>query len=94
MSSKFTREQEIQSLSMLSSPFGIDQALVEKRWSDVLTAVEFARADAPIYLANTDPVLFRQIRTCVTHFLLRGGRVFNTEKLRQLANQSSFSDHC
>lgn len=89
MKSKFTRDQEILALHMLSFPLGIDHALVEKRWSDVLVAVEFARSDAPVYLANTDPVLFLQIRNCVTRFLLGGGRVFNTEKLRQLASQSS-----
>jgi len=94
MKSKLTRDQELLALSILSSPYGIDKALVEKRWSDVLTAVEFARDDAPAYLANTDPVLFLQIRDCVTRFLLRGGRVFNTEKLRQLAAQTSPSDHC
>jgi len=93
MKSAFTREQEIKALAMLSSDFGIERALIEKRWQDVLVAVEFARTDAPTELANTDPCLFRQIRACVTRFLLRGGRVFNTDKLRQLAAQSSPSDH-
>lgn len=88
MKSQFTRKQEIQALAMLSSDFGIERALIEKRWQDVLIAVEFARTDAPTELANTDPRLFRQIRSCVTRFLLRGGRVFNTDKLRQLAESS------
>jgi len=88
MKSGFTREQEIKALSMLSSDFGIEQALIEKRWQDVLDAVEFARCDAPPELANTDPRLFRQIRESVTRFQLRGGRAFNTDKLRQLAASS------
>ncbi len=89
MKSKFSREQEIKALEMLTAPYGIDRAIIEKRWQDVLLAVEFAHADAPIELANTDPRLFCLIRQCVTRFLLRGGRVFNLEKLHQLAAASN-----
>ena len=67
----------------------VDKALVERRWADVATAVEFAETELPHDLAMTDPALYRTLRGAITTFYLRGGGALNLEKLRQLANTVS-----
>ena len=84
-----TREQEITAQTLLIRPNGIAQALKNRRWADVGSAVEFAEADLPKDLAITDPALYRTLREAITRFYLRGGGALNLDKLRQLANPVS-----
>jgi len=83
------RHQEIIAQNLLTRPYGVANALKERRWADAATAVEFASNDVPRDLAITDPALYRSLRDAVTTFYLRGGGALNLEKLRQLANQTS-----
>lgn len=93
MTSNFTRDEELLALTYLAKPDLLTQAMMDKRWGDVATTLSFAEADAPIDLASTDPRLFRQIRENVTRFYLRGGGALSLQKIRQLATQTSPSDH-
>jgi hypothetical protein len=80
-----TRQQEITAQHLLTQANGVAQALVQRRWADVATAVEFAETDLPNDLAITDPALYRTLRDAITTFYLRGGGALNLEKIRQLA---------
>ena len=88
MTSNFTRDEELTALTYLAKPDLLTQAMVDRRWADVATTVSFAATDAPVSLASTDPSLYRQIRTNIPRFYLRGGGALSLEKLRQLAQSS------
>ncbi|MCF7732513.1 MAG: hypothetical protein K9N23_12550 [Akkermansiaceae bacterium] len=81
-----TRQQELIAQRILTRPNGVAEALRQRRWADLATAVEFAQADVPKDLAITDPALYRTLRQHITTFYLRGGGALNLDKLRHLAN--------
>lgn len=84
-----TRHQELTARRILTRPEGVPQAMRERRWADLATAVEFAQKDVPENLAATDPALYRLLRNSITTFYLRGGGALNLDKLRQLANPTA-----
>jgi len=79
------REEELIARTLLADQSQIDVYLAEKRWPELAALVRFARNDAPVHLAQTDPALYRQLREQITRFFLRGGDVFSLKRLESLA---------
>jgi hypothetical protein len=79
------REEELMVRSLLADPELVGIFFKEKRWAELAALVRFARRDAPVELAQTDPALYRQLREQITRFFLRGGNAFSLEKLEALA---------
>lgn len=78
------REEELTARALLADQEQIDICLREKRWEELAALVRFARRDAPVELAQTDPALYRQLREQITRFFLRGGDVFSLKQLEAL----------
>jgi len=79
------REEELIARALLADPSQVDICFHQKRWPELAAVVRFARRDAPLHLAQTDPALYRQLREQITRFFLRGGDVFSLKKLEALA---------
>ena len=79
------REEELTARAMLADPAQVNIYFQQKRWAELAALVRFARRDAPVHLAQTDPALYRQTREQITRFFLRGGDVFSLERLEALA---------
>ena len=79
------REEELIARALLADPAQVDVYLQQKRWAELAALVRFARRDAPVQLAQTDPALYRQLREQITRFFLRGGDVFSLKRLETLA---------
>jgi len=79
------RDEELIARELLSKQELIDVYFKQKRWAELAALVRFARRDAPVQLAQTDPALYRQLREQITRFYLRGGAAFSLEKLEQMA---------
>ena len=79
------REEELIARALLADQAQIDVYLAEKRWPELAALVRFARRDAPVQLAQTDPALYRQLREQITRFFLRGGDVLSLKRLEVLA---------
>lgn len=79
------REEELIARALLADPAQVDVYLQQKRWAELAALVRFARRDAPVQLAQTDPALYRQLREQITRFFLRGGDAFSLERLEALA---------
>lgn len=75
------REEELAARALLENPALVDACFQQKRWAELAALVRFARRDAPVSLAQTDPALYRCLRAQVTRFFLLGGDVFSLEKL-------------
>jgi hypothetical protein len=75
------REEELIARALLADPEQVDVCLAQKRWAELAAVVRFARRDAPVQLAQTDPALYRQLREQITRFFLRGGDVFSLPEL-------------
>ena len=71
--------------ALLADPAQVDVYLRQKRWAELAALVRFARRDAPVQLAQTDPALYRQLREQITRFFLRGGDAFSLKRLETLA---------
>ena len=81
------REEELIARTLLADQEQIDVYLHQKRWAELAALVRFARRDAPIQLAQTDPALYRQLREQITKFFLRGGDVLSLKQLEGLARK-------
>jgi len=79
------REEELTARALLANPAQVDVYLQQKRWAELAALVRFARRDAPVQLAQTDPALYRQLRDQITRFFLRGGDSFSLQRLETLA---------
>jgi hypothetical protein len=79
------REEELTARALLADPAQIDVCWHQKRWAELAAVVRYARRDAPVELAQTDPALYRELRAQITRFYLRGGDAFSLEKLEALA---------
>ena len=79
------REEELIARALLADQTQIDVYWHQKRWAELAALVRFARRDAPLELAQTDPALYRELRGQITRFFLRGGDAFSLEKLEALA---------
>lgn len=78
------REEELTARALLADPEQVDVCFREKRWAELAAVVRFARRDAPVQLAQTDPALYRLLREQITRFFLRGGDVLSLTKLESL----------
>ena len=79
------REEELVARLLLEHQELIDEYFRDKRWSELLALVRFARRDVSPELAATDPALYRTLREQITRFYLRGGGAFSVEKLENMA---------
>ncbi len=79
------REEELVARLLLEHQELIDEYFRDRRWSELLALVRFARRDVSPELAATDPALYRTLRDQITRFYLRGGGVFSLEKLEHMA---------
>jgi hypothetical protein len=79
------REEELVARLLLERQELIDEYFRDKRWSELLALVRFARRDVSPELAATDPALYRTLRDQITRFYLRGGGAFSVEKLENMA---------
>ena len=79
------RTEELTARALLADPGQINICLHQKRWAELAALVRFCRRDAPVELAQTDPALYRLLRSQITDFFLRGGDVLSLEKLEELA---------
>jgi hypothetical protein len=79
------REEELVARLLLEHQELIDEYFRDRRWSELLALVRFARRDVSPELAATDPALYRTLRDQITRFYLRGGGVFSLEKLAHMA---------
>ncbi len=79
------REEELTARALLADPAQVNVYFQQKRWAELAALVRFARRDAPMDLAQTDPALYRQTREQITRFFLRGGDVFSLKRLEALA---------
>jgi hypothetical protein len=83
-----SREEELIARELLAKQELIDAYFKQKRWAELAALVRFARRDAPVRLAQTDPALYRQLREQITRFYLRGGDAFSLEKLEAMAAEA------
>ena len=79
------REEELIARALLADQDQIDVCWHQKRWAELAAVVRFARRDAPLELAQTDPALYRELRGQITRFFLRGDDAFSLKKLEALA---------
>jgi len=79
------RQEELIARALLADQDQIDVYFAEKRWAELAAVVRFAKRDAPVEMAQTDPALYRQLREQITRFYLRGGDVFSLVQLERLA---------
>lgn len=86
MTHTVTREQEILAKKLIADPDAFASAIIERRWTDLATALEFAQTDVSPELAATDPALYRKTRDSITLFYLRGGGSLSLENIRKLAS--------
>jgi hypothetical protein len=77
------REEELAARALFENPALVDIYFKEKRWAELAALVRFARRDAPVPLAQTDPALYRRLREQITRFFLLGGGVFSLQKLEE-----------
>jgi len=77
------REEELTARALLENPALVDIYFKEKRWAELAALVRFAKRDAPVSLAQTDPALYRRLREQITRFFLLGGDLFSLEKLEE-----------
>jgi hypothetical protein len=79
------REEELVARALLADPALVNVYLKEKRWAELAAMVRYARRDAPVQLAQTDPALYRRLREQITRFFLLGGDVLSLEELEAKA---------
>jgi hypothetical protein len=77
------RTEELTARALLANPEQINVCWREKRWAEMAAVVRFAKRDVPVDLAQTDPAQYRQLRSQITEFYLRGGDAFSLEKLKK-----------
>ena len=87
------REEELLSRALLADPARVDVLHQQKRWAELAGLVRYVQRAAPPSLAQTDPALYRELRTQITRFFLRGGDAFSLAKLEALARASSNDQH-
>ena len=81
------RQEELQARHLLAHQEQIPVLLKEKRWAEIAALAEFAAKEVPDDLAQTDPALYRLLRHQITEYRIRGWRLLNAQKLRQLAGK-------
>ncbi|GAB4361719.1 MAG: hypothetical protein Kow00114_16470 [Kiloniellaceae bacterium] len=65
------------------------RTLRERRWSDLLAAVEIANTEIDPSIAVTDPALYKTLRDAVTKFFLRGYGCLDVGLLRLKAEKEA-----
>ena len=79
------REEELIARRLLAQQELIDVYLKEKRWAEVAALVRYARRDAPLALATTDPALYQTLRAQIGRFFVNGGAALSLARLEELA---------
>ena len=91
------RERWVAGVSLLREYLRDDLALArtlrERRWFDLLAAVELANKDVDPSLAVTDPALYKALRDAITKFFLRGYGCLDARLLRLKAEKEAKAPH-